>query len=187
MKPKEFINTSKDVITEWLNHLNRLISERKLNIPFSYSFSNLLRVAESPSHFVCELIGAKLYKPSEKIILDCPKKPENFKNTISYFIPYTKQDNVSATVKISANDISLTGLRLSTGHDYELVNKKINFPLPDNLINRKIADTPLLIKPSVNTCTLNNMTLIKIDNLRLIYRYIPAAGRGGRAKLTVCN
>ncbi len=175
MNPKEFINTSKYVITEWLNHLNQLILERKLNIPFSYSFSNVLRIAESPSHYICELIGAKLYKPSEKIILDCPEKPEKFNSTNSYFIPYTKQDNASATMKISADDILLAGLRLSTSHDYELVNKKINFPLPDNLINKKMGDTPLLIKSSVNTFTLNNMTLIKIDNLSLIYRYIPAA------------
>ena len=122
MNPKEFINTSKYVITEWLNHLNQLILERKLNIPFSYSFSNVLRIAESPSHYICELIGAKLYKPSEKIILDCPEKPEKFNSTNSYFIPYTKQDNASATMKISADDILLAGLRLSTSHDYELVS-----------------------------------------------------------------
>jgi hypothetical protein len=168
MKPNEFINKSKDVITEWLNYLNRLILNRKLNISFSYSFSNVLRVAESPSHFICELTGAKLYLPFENIILDCPQKPEHYKNTNLYFIPYTKQGNASATLKVSADDNLMAGLKLSTAHDFELVNKKINFPLPDNLINREIADTPLLIKTSVNSFTLCNMTLIKIDSLRLI-------------------
>lgn len=51
MNPKKFIKTSQQVITEWLNHLNQLILEKKLNIPFSYSFNNTLRVAESPSYY----------------------------------------------------------------------------------------------------------------------------------------
>lgn len=175
MTKKEFINISQKILEKWLNDLNRLIRQGNLSFPGTYSFNNILRIAESPSHYICELMGAKQHSPYENISIACPNRPERIKNTNSYFIPFSKQDNASATVRIIADDITLSGLRLTTDFDFHLVKEKINFALPDNLIDRKKAETPLLINSSVKTFILNDITLIKTDSLRLIYRYIPTA------------
>jgi hypothetical protein len=152
-----------------------MIRQGILTFSGPYSFNNVLHIAESPSHYICELMGAKQYKPSESISLACPDKPSRIKNTNSYFIPFSKQDDASATCRISANDNMLSGLRITTDYDFDLVKEKINVYLPDNLINKKEADTPLLITSSIKTLILNDITLIKTDSLRLIYRYIPTA------------
>lgn len=175
MTKKEFINVSQKILEKWLNDLNRLIRIGNLRFPSTYSFNNFLRIAESPSHYICELMGAKQHSPYERLSISCPNRPERIKNTNSYFIPFSKQDNASATIRVIADDITLSGLRLTTDFDLNLVKEKINFALPDNLFDRKKAEIPLLIKASVKTFILNDITLIKIDGLRLIYRYVPTA------------
>lgn len=175
MTNKEFISISQKVFEEWLNYLNQLIRQGNLNIPGPYSFNNILRIAESPSHYICELMGAKIYRIQERISLVCHRKTEKFDNTNSYFIPLSKQDNASSTVIILADDNSLSGIKITTDYDFQLVKEKINFPLPDVLINSKDAETPLLIHSSVKTLILNDITLIKTDRFRLVYRYIPTA------------
>ena len=126
MTNKKFISISKKVFEEWLNYLNRLIRQGNLNIPGSYSFNNFLRIAESPSHYICGLMGAKQYGSHENISLTYPKKPEKFSNTNSYFVPFSKQDNASATIRVTADDILISGLKLATDYNFQLVNEKIN-------------------------------------------------------------
>lgn len=122
MTNKEFISISQKVFEKWLNYLNQLIRQGNLNIPGPYSFNNILRIAESPSHYICELMGAKKYRIQERIALVFHRNTEKFENTNSYFIPFSKQDNASATVRMLADDNSLSGIKITTDYDFQLVS-----------------------------------------------------------------
>src|SRR5262249_17296297 len=143
MTNKEFISISKNVFEEWLNALNGLIRQGTIHIPGPYSFNNILRIAESPYHYICELIGAKKYGTHERISLECPRKTEKFNNTNSYFMPFSNQDNASATFTFTADDQVISGIKITTEYDLQRVKEKINFPMPDNLINGIGKDVPI--------------------------------------------
>lgn len=62
----EFIGISIQLFTDWLNYINQLIKNGSLTLPYDYSFTNILNIAESPTHFICEINGSKKFSPNEK-------------------------------------------------------------------------------------------------------------------------
>ena len=58
MKINDFAKILKRLFEERLNRLNDLIDKKYLVFDSTYSFNNLLRCAETPTHFIGEFLGA---------------------------------------------------------------------------------------------------------------------------------
>jgi hypothetical protein len=172
MNVKDFSLILKRLLEDRLNLLNNLINEKILQINSVYSFNNLLRCAETPTHFIGELLGAKQYNSTDKIAVKLMQnKIEKISSTNSYFIPYS--ENISQPVlHMCADGCTLQSILLVTNENY-LALQKIKFPLPLVQITNKQGDFPLKINDDVHLLVLKDMTLIKILDFIFYYRYIP--------------
>jgi hypothetical protein len=172
MNVKDFSLILKRLLEDRLNLLNNLINEKILQINSAYSFNNLLRCAETPTHFIGELLGAKQYNSTDKIAVKLMQnKIEKISSTNSYFIPYS--ENISQPVlNMCADGCTLQSILLVTNENY-LALQKIKFPLPPVQITNKQGDSPLKINDDVHLLVLKDMTLIKILDFIFYYRYIP--------------
>lgn len=162
--------------TNWLNQVNRLIHDKKIVLFCDFSFSNILRIAESPTHFICELYGSKEYKTSERISLTTTQKAEKVLSTTSFFVPGNNiNDNVTASISIQAIDNSFTALRIGTAYDVERVNEIFNLNQLTATITCSKATLPLRITSDADLLALIDIELIRAADLRIYYRIISSA------------
>jgi hypothetical protein len=174
MKINDFSEILKQLLEERLNRLNELIDKKYLGFDSAYSLSNLLRCAETPTHFIGELLGTKKFEPTEKISIKFLQgKSEKISTTNSYFMPFSK-DISQPVINISGVGNTLQSLLLITNDDY-LTLQKLPFPIPLAKINRNNGDYPLNITDNVDLLILKDMTLINIPGFFYFYRYIPFA------------
>ena len=128
MKIKDFTKILKQLFEERLNLLNNLIHKKNLKFESTYSFNNLLRYAETPTHFIGELLGAKIFKPTERISVKFLQgESEKISSTNSYFMPCPK-DISQPVIRMCAEDNTLQSLLLITNNDY-LTLQKLPFPI----------------------------------------------------------
>lgn len=175
MTSKLFKQCMISFFTDWLNHVNRLIGEKKLVLFCDYSFTNILRIAESPTHFICELYGSKEYKPSQRISLSVAHKAEKVPSTTSFFVPGNNIcDAMTASITIGGIGNSFTALRIGTDHDVERVNRIFNLNRFTATIVSNKALLPLKIIDA-DCLSLIDIELIRAADLRIFYRIIPSA------------
>jgi len=176
MNSKLFIGTAKYLFTDWLNSLNQYIYDGKINMSGEYSFANILRIAESPTHFICELYGSKQYKPGQPITVEVPNTIEKVKNTTSFFCSNASDVNQQkAVIKITGDGNTLEGLLISTRGDLDLIQRKIKLPVIPVNINYHEAEIPIMIGPEVVSLLFNDLELLESDGIRIIYRIIHCA------------
>ncbi len=174
MQIKAFAEILKPLLEERLNLLNNLINKNNLRFDSAYAFNNLLRCAETPTHFICELLGVKIFKPTERISINYLQRTnEKIPSTNSYFMPFSK-DISKPVINMCSEDNTLQGFLLITNNDY-LTLQKLPFPIPSVKINRKDGDYPLNIADNADLLILKDMTLINILDYCYFYRYIPFA------------
>jgi len=174
MKIKKFAEILKQLFEWRLNLLNDLIDKGNLKFNSVYSFNNLLRFAETPSHFIAEFLGAKKFKPTERISVKYLQgKSEEIASTNSYFMPYPK-DISQPVINVQADGNTLQSLLLITNEVF-LTLQKLPFPMPSVIINRKDGDIPLNIADNIDLLILKDITLINILDFFYYYRYIPFA------------
>ena len=174
MEINDFAEILRQLFEERLNLLNDLIYKKILRIDSIYSFNNLLRCAETPTHFIGELLGAKKFKSTDRIPVNFLQgKSEKISSTNSYFMPFSK-DISQPVINMCAVGNTLQSLLLITNDDY-LTLQKLQFPIPSAKINRNNGDYPLNITDNVDLLILKDMTLINILGFFYSYRYIPFA------------
>lgn len=176
MNFKDLKRITSSYFNKLLNSINRLIRDKKITINKEYSFTNILRIAESPNHYILELNGSLKYNPYQKISIKVPNRPEKVQSTSAFFVYGNKiKDNMSSVVSISGKNNGLLGGLLITDADIEIVKKKLNMELKTVIIRNSSAEIPIAIKPSVNFLYLIDVDLISTDNFRILYRTIPFA------------
>lgn len=174
MKINIFAEILKELLEERLNVLNDLINKKTLIFDSVYSFNNLLRCAETPTHFIGELLGTKIFKPTERISVNYLQgKNEKVSSTNAYFMPFSSNIR-QPVIDMRADGNTLQGLLLITNANYSTL-QKLPFPLPPVKINRTNGDFPLNIADNVDLLILKDMTLISILDFFYFYRYIPFA------------
>jgi hypothetical protein len=174
MNIKKFSKILKEIFEERLNNLNNLICEEYITFDSSYSFNNLLRCVETETHFIGELLGAKRFKPFEKISVKYLRnKNEKISNTNSYFIPGSEKTS-DPVINMLGDGNTFQGLSLITNEDFETL-QKLPFPIMGAKITRKEGDFPLRIDDNVNLFVLKDISLIAIKSFFYFYRYIPFA------------
>ena len=176
MNSEQFIKGVHVFFTKWLNNVNIAIKNGQIRISGKYSFTNILRVAESTNHYICELYGSKEYPLGQRISLDIPTKTEKVVNTTSYFVPGTNiNDSMTAPCTMFSSGSAAINARLATKFDFDTVNKALNLPKFVPNLSWDVAEIPLAVLPRTNYAYLVNVELIRTDNLKIFYRTIPSA------------
>jgi hypothetical protein len=157
MKSKQFIRTISGLVNGWLNNINQLISNGDITISGKYSYNHILRVAESSTHFICELCGSRNYEPNQAISIKAPNKPEKLTgNTTSYFWSKSNDGNQEeASLKITSKENVFSGLALgliTTKADFDSITKKLNLPIRKAKIiaNAETFKIPIVITPEAD-------------------------------------
>lgn len=178
MDLKLFVDTSKNFFNKWLSDLNGYIKEGKINIPREYSFTDILRIAESPSHFICELYGSKRHRPGQIITVEVPNVAEEVENTNSFFSSRTPNTCSKAVIKIEADGCTLDGINLTTTkEDFDIIKKKLDLPILKSkvVVSYPEAEVSIIVEPNVASLSLSNLELLETDGVRIFYRIIPCA------------
>jgi hypothetical protein len=181
MNSKNFIRTIRDLIIEWLNNINQLISNGDITISGDYSYNHILRVAESSTHFICELCGSKNYEPNQVISIKAPNKPEKLSgNTTSYFWSKSDDSNQEDTaIRITSKENVFSGLALgliTTKADFDSITKTIKLPIRKAKI---IANTdkfkiPIVIAPEADYLLFNDIELFETNGICVHYKIMPS-------------
>lgn len=173
MNAKEFTETVGDFFDRWLMSLaNSLVMGTAWMSSDRYSFPKVLRVAETPHHFIAELCGAHKPIRPEKARLQRPTATEKFKSTAEFFNCGFKFGE--GAFKMS-DGTQLQCMTLATGYDEEVYRRKIQFPLHDTINKSRYSNTPLEVPPHVTKCLLSDVTIVRTDDVRVLYRTIHTA------------
>ena len=106
MKTKNFRKILKQQFGNRLNLLNDLTNRKQLRFDSAYSFNNLLRCAETPTHFIGELLGSKKFKPTERISVKFLQiKSEKISSTNTYFMPFPKEISKPGNIRDTPKNI----------------------------------------------------------------------------------
>jgi len=69
MNKNEFKSTCQKVISEALNWFHGEHKNGLLKFPSPHTYATQLRIAESPTHFLAELVGARKISPNTPVTL----------------------------------------------------------------------------------------------------------------------
>ena len=113
METFPFIQIVADFFEEWLTIVSNNISSGQLKVNGQYSYPKMLRIGESPDHFIAELIGATKIDKSNKYQIERPKSAEKVENTSSFFNPgFSVDDKQKAALTISTSNNKAAGICL---------------------------------------------------------------------------
>src|SRR6476659_10009838 len=88
MDATTFTRVVQDFFETWLKSIAVRIDKGEIQIIEPYSYPTMLRVGESPSHFIAELLGETRISASKKAYkLQVPNTPETFPDTAAFFNP----------------------------------------------------------------------------------------------------
>jgi len=176
METFPFIQIVADFFEEWLTIVSNNISSGQLKVNGQYSYPKMLRIGESPDHFIAELIGATKIDKSNKYQIERPKSAEKVENTSSFFNPgFSVDDKQKAALTISTSNNKAAGICLCTKYDEKIFNNKINFPKSNIIVKSENNDVPLIIKPSCDFLIFSQVDLIRTDSFRILFRTISTA------------
>ena len=177
MNVHEFSSLIKESFESYFRKLYLSIKRGDLEIKVPYSYPTSLRIAESPHHFIAELMGTTLISNVDKFYLDLLRTPEKINNTSIFFNPGGKINNSMIPVLNVSNArfFSLINLTIITDYDKEIFLEKINFPLTASEIEYKNADMLLKIEKGCKACYFRNLKLIRTDKYRVFFRNVATA------------
>lgn len=176
MKSKEIIDFIGEFFSTWLNEINKGIASGEIKIPYKYTFTNFIRIAESPDHYIWELSGSKKIQPGQYVKISMPNTIEKICNATSFFIPGPRlKKEINSGIKISAENNSFSNLRFATEYDIKIIKNLLNIDKILTTLTPVKGDIPLLIEPKANYILFLNVEIIRSGGLNLYYRVIPSA------------
>ena len=176
MDSETFTTVVHEFFESWLKSIALRISKGEIAIPFPYSYPTMLRVGESPSHFIAELLGSTEISPSQKPYkLHLPQKTERFPNTSLFFNPGFDVPADQKTDMQSGQDSGFFDITFCTEYDKAAFLKKVNFPVSNVQIMSADPKIPLLIPTTANYLLFRRVDLIRTDSFRVLFRTISTA------------
>jgi len=152
------------------------ISQGRIKLTRPYTFPTGLRIGQSPSHLIAELVGSAEITPGGDFALERPTRPETVSNTSAFFCPGFEVNETQVPLfRISKEWLRFGHFILATPHDAEVFAKKVHFPLSGVPISHPEAQVPLLIMPSSNHLILWDIHIIRTDGVRVLYRTVGTA------------
>ena len=179
MDSATFIKIVGDFFESWLKSVALRIDKGEIRITEPYSYPTVLRVSESPSHYIAELLGSTDTPPfHQDYKLQRPKSPEKCENTTSFFNPgFDVGPEQKSCIQFpdSIQYRAFVGLALCTEFDKATFEKKVNFAVSNVKLMPPDAEIPLLIPTSVNYILFRHVDLIRADSFRVLFRTISTA------------
>lgn len=175
MDSKDFIRTCADTIEAWLRKVARRISTGELSASGPFSFPTVLRAAETPHHFIAELCGATASRDPNKLRLERPTTIERVADATTYFNGEFASEDLSTGMLVNQfGNNWLSGLTLTTEIDSEMFRRKVNFDIPGTVLKCN-PPIPLQILPTADWFGLQNVTVLRTEGVRLLFRTISTA------------
>ena len=174
MNLNEFIKCSAEWFESWFRFISSKILARELIITGNFSFPTLLRVGESPSHYIIDFTGAQnIFKPKEYQIKR-PERTEKVRNTSSFINPGPPTNgDALALFTVGGLDNGCSDLTFATKFDREKFRKHINVPLNKSRLQADFEATiPLKIIKAADRTLLRNIDLIRSDGLQIFFRRV---------------
>lgn len=179
MNAATFTKVVHEFFESWFKLVALHISKGEITIYVPYSYPTMLRVGESPSHFIAELVGSTEFSPSHKPYkLHLPKKPERFPNTDSFFNPGFDihiDQKANPQFAVSSQGSTFSNITFCTEYDKATFLKKVNFPISDAKIKSTFSEKPLSIQANGNYLLFRHIDLIRTDSFRVLFRTISTA------------
>ncbi|MDD5696736.1 MAG: hypothetical protein PHO90_02050 [Candidatus Pacebacteria bacterium] len=175
MKIKIFRSIIENIFNDYFNLINKLINDGSITITGNYYFAKLIRIIESPDHFICELGGTKYYKLGDLISVEILSYKEKIDDTNLFFCQnMSNMDKKKATIEVSGTGCSFTNISISTEKDIESIKKKVNLPIiAPAIIAYRDAEIPIKVAKNIDSFSLNNVVLLRVDNdIEINYRFI---------------
>lgn len=172
MRIKEFEKIVKKIFQKHLNNINNKIN-KDFTINGDHSFTDKIRIATTPDHYILELCGSTKYSKDEIIKVDVLSK-EKFNNATSFVLPGERvDDRVEDGFCIKANNVGLTNLLIGTKYDKDFAKNIIN--ILDTGANLKFinSDIPICVDKNADCVYLINIEILRFENIKIYYRLIP--------------
>jgi len=156
-----------------INNLNKRIRDKRIKISKPYLLPTAVRVIETPTLLIAELIGARNTNV-DSIYSLTSLTPETSRSGTDYFSPGFLTPNPIKGIKITHHN-NINGLVLTTKYEKSTFIDKCGIELPSTQIQLIDADTPLLIDADSDVICLQDISIIRASNQRVLFRYISSA------------
>jgi len=171
MNANEFQSSCHKVISETLNWFHGEFKKGTLKFPFPHTYATQLRIAESPTHFLAELVGAQQVSPDAQITLST-RAIEKLTASNSFFIS-GKEIGANGTAFITGNggDLTITGGAYSTNADKSEIESRLGIKLPETGVNCTSADY-LIDVENIATCYFVDVNFLYSNGSQVYFRDI---------------
>lgn len=167
----------KNFFDKFFKNIFQDLLHHRIEIKSEFSFPNIIRIAESPNHFIIELLGAVKIKNQDDIDIVIPNSSEKISATSNFFISgLIVNKNMTAIFNVeNARFFSLIDLTLTTDYDKDIFLKKINFPLSKTKIKSANLDIALNIGPGCKSAYFRRIHIIISETFKIHFRFISTA------------
>lgn len=177
MESQQFIEYISEWFESWFKSIKTEIDSGDLKISGQYSFPSLLRIGESPDHYVVELTGAQNIDDSSKYRLQKPTKTEKVENAAFFLNPGGQtMDGARALMTITSEGNIFKHLTFATQFDQQEFERKINISLNSSRIQAVFdAQIPLSITETADKLVFRDIDLIRMNGPEIFFRRISTA------------
>jgi hypothetical protein len=175
LKSRDSIRITGDCFKDWLRRIARLLADRKLCATGPYSFPTLLRIAESPDHFIAELCGSSYPRHPTNVNLHRPRVSEHVRSATSYLNSGFDARDPELAQFVFQGENTMHRLTMATAYDKAAFERKLNWRLNDTVLMGSFSDVPIGVLPTANRILLSNIDIVRTDDIRVLYRTIATA------------
>jgi hypothetical protein len=174
MNANEFIECTATWFEAWFRFIKTKISSHEINVTGEYSFPGILRVGESPHHYIAELTGAKNIENPDEYSIRRPTSTEGVRNTAAFINPgFPAEDNATRMISISSQDNIFMHLTFATPFAQEEFHRRINVPLnPAQLQASFDAEVPVVITETADKLVLRDIDIVRSQGPEIYFRRI---------------
>lgn len=174
MNANEFIECTATWFEAWFRLIKTRINRREINVTGEYSFPGILRVGESPYHYIAELTGAKNIENPDEYSIRRPTSTEGVRNTAAFINPgFPAEDNATRLISISSQDNIFMHLTFATPFAQEEFRRRINVSLnPARLQASFNAEVPVVITETADKLVLRDIDIVRSQGPEIYFRRI---------------
>lgn len=170
MNEIEFKSSCHKVTERWLNWIHGGHKKGLLKFVNPHTYATQLRIAESPTHFLAELVGVQQVSSCERVTLST-RAVEKLTSSNSFFLSGKEANADGAALVTGDGHLTILGGVYSTNVDKNVVESRLNLKLPDGGVNCTSADY-LIDAENLRTCYFNDANFIYSNGPRVYFRYI---------------
>jgi hypothetical protein len=178
MDAAEALGIVKQHFERWLTHVAMNVSAGEIRLGFPYSFPSMIRMAESPHHYIAELCGATAQGLGHPVVLCAATGVQRVPSATAFLNPgfYNDTDEAGpAALTVNISGMLVRRVTLCTPFDREAFENKVNFRISPTQVIPENCRTPIVVRPEVGALLLRSVDIVRSDSFRLLFRSISTA------------